>query len=151
MTNQIARTFAAVSFLFGLAVTAAHAQSAPVKATIPFSFTVGGQTLPAGEYQVRQQANSPHLIAVTSADRKISAITIRQAAYAKSTSGRSVLIFRRYGNQHFLARVFAEGLTVGSELPMSKAERRLIKRLPDRHLAREQAAPEYVTVIAAME
>ena len=55
------------------------------------------------------------------------------------------LIFHRYGNQYFLAKVISD--TGGRELPKTKAEREAAKATRDQ-LAMKDAAPEIITVNA---
>lgn len=131
-------------------VTAVNAQTVPLRANIPFQFHVGEKVMPAGQYQVASLNNSPGVIKVSSAEKKTAALALKNTIRAKSGATESRLIFRRYGNEYFLAQVFTGGAEVGSELATSKAERRIINRQPNRHLA-ERAAPAFVTILAKTE
>jgi hypothetical protein len=150
MNQQIAKTFALLALVCAATVTAAGAQTVPLRANIPFQFHVGEKVMPAGQYQVAGLNNSTSVIKVTSAEKKTAALALKNTIRAKSDAAESRLVFRRYGNEYFLAQVFTEGTEVGSELPKSKAERAIINRLPNRYLA-ERAAPAFVTILAKAE
>lgn len=151
MTKLISKTFALIGFCCALAVTSVSAQTGALKADIPFAFHVSNKALPAGEYKVHTLSSQPGVIAVSSTDGKNAAVALRRDAVEKGTPEKSIFVFRRYGNTYFLAHIITQGQKTGSELPMSKTERRLMQELPNRHLAEGKATPEYVTVTASVE
>ncbi|PWU11620.1 MAG: hypothetical protein C5B51_02245 [Terriglobia bacterium] len=118
--------FLRVSFLTALVATAALAQSSlELKATIPFGFAVGNQTLPAGEYTVTgASAASPALI-IKSADQHAGGIAITNGVQANSEERTAKLVFHRYGDRYFLAQVWPGTGSVGRQLPQSVHEREL--------------------------
>jgi hypothetical protein len=65
----------------------------------------------------------------------------------KGVDGKARLVFHRYGNQYFLAKVISE--TMGNELMPSKAEREAANAGRD-HLSMNNAAPEIITVLATV-
>lgn len=98
--------------------------SGAVKATIPFDFTAGNISLPAGAYQI---ANSEHPGTLllrgegSSSGMFIGANAAQSSAVAQSTK----LVFHRYGDRYFLCEVWVEGDNRGSELPITKLEKEL--------------------------
>jgi hypothetical protein len=150
MRKQIMSTLAVLGFFFTLAATSAQAQTGPLEADIPFAFNVGGKTLPAGEYRVQQMGLTQNVIAVVSRSGKDAVLSLKNNVTG-AEADKSALIFRRYGNHYFLARIVTAGATTGSALPMSKAERRIREGRGDGYLARRNAAPEHVTVFAGVE
>jgi hypothetical protein len=75
---------------------------------------------------------------------------LTQTASSNWAAQKATLVFRRYGDQYFLAKVtYADG-SDGREIPMSKTERRLIKG-SDRNLAKNKVEPEIVTIIATLQ
>jgi hypothetical protein len=99
----------------------ALAQDHKVTATVPFNFTVNGRTLPAGNYTIGNDANSPRVLTIS--DRKdgvaIMAITIPDAGYAADNK----LVFHRYGNQYFLSQVRTSTSNMSCHLATSKQEK----------------------------
>jgi hypothetical protein len=99
----------------------ALAQDHKVTATVPFNFTVEGRTLPAGNYTIGSDANSPQLLTI--ADRKdgvtVMAITIPDASYGADNK----LVFHRYGNQYFLSEVRSTNSSMRCHLATSKQEK----------------------------
>jgi hypothetical protein len=99
----------------------ALAQDHKVTANVPFNFTVEGRTLPAGNYSIGNDVNSPRLLTIT--DRKdgvaIMAITIPDSGNAADNK----LVFHRYGNQYFLSEVRSTNSSMRCHLATSKQEK----------------------------
>jgi len=99
-----------------------------IVADVPFDFTVGTHTLPAGRYVIKPAGDirgSTMLISSDSGkDRQL--FTIEDAQMNKPPKD-SELIFHRVGDQYFLYEVFEQGTGIGAMLPKPRAERRLEK------------------------
>ena len=99
----------------------ALAQDHKVTATVPFNFTVNGRTLPAGNYTIGNDANSPRILTI--ADRKdgvaVMAIAIPDSGYAADNK----LVFHRYGSQYFLSEIRTANESMTCHLPTSKQEK----------------------------
>jgi hypothetical protein len=120
-------------------------------ATIPFEFGAGNAWLPAGEYTIKFPLQN--LIAVKHTNRKSGAsahiIDIRSESAKVQTETK--LIFRRYGDQYFLAHCWMEGFNVGSEVVKSRRERSLERELEQELTsgkAMKTPAAELVSVVA---
>src|ERR1700682_1797174 len=74
---------------------------------IPFAFTAGNATLPAGEYRVQKMDRNSAVLLIHCWDARASALVITHAAQAKETQTESKLVFNRYGNRYFLLEVWA--------------------------------------------
>ena len=100
--------FLAMSLYVTLAATATYAQSSVrVMAHIPFDFQVGGKSLPAGDYSVRQITHGPEGLLVRSKDGSKGVIVLSNGTQAKANqSDGARLDFHRYGDQYFLATVW---------------------------------------------
>lgn len=121
---------------------AARAQEALV-ANIPFAFTAGQTTLPAGEYRVQKASfDSPELL-IRSAEGNGAIMVMTSAASASAPQAKSKLIFHRYGDRYFLAQVWRAGYSQGRELPKSAKEK-------EQTLAAHNEAPEQVTIVARL-
>jgi len=122
-----------IGFLSGatLAVVLAAplgAQTFRVAGSVPFEFTVGVQSMPAGEYTVARVGGTD-AIKVTNSNGNTTALS-----WASNTSfrpaertGQALLIFHRYGDRYFLSRIVDGDRDAGVELPPSSTEKELSK------------------------
>jgi hypothetical protein len=115
--------------LFALTVcpSKAHAQIiGNIEVNVPFQFHAGNAKLPAGKYIIHMLDNSDlTVMEISSADGSISALFEVQDAEANSTPGKTELIFNKYGNRYFLAKLFDEGNPNGSEVSKSRYEKKI--------------------------
>jgi hypothetical protein len=102
MNKSSMRLLALFTFAALLAPIAVMAQSPPLF-NIPFGFTAGTQSFAAGEYQVGQL--SSHVIRVQSTDGHANMLLLANADEPGKVPGIAKLVFHRYGNQYFLARM----------------------------------------------
>jgi hypothetical protein len=103
------------------------AQSIYLNAGIPFEFTVGSKTLPAGQYSVTS-LSTPAVIRIrgTETNEAVLAMTGPAGGGVSSRDEAPRLVFHRYGNHYVLAQIWS-GFAAGYELPMSRTERELAK------------------------
>ena len=124
-----ATMIAAAAALFALLSAGARAQSpnSVMKFNVPFDFTVGGQTMPAGEYVVRLLGRDSNLPAVLikSGDGRAAQILKMTPVDAKRMRESATLVFNRYGSRHFLAQVWTPAERAGLKVRRSTVERRL--------------------------
>lgn len=139
MKKQFLRFVVMSSFVIALA-TAGQAQiTGRIIADIPFDFTVGRATLPAGSYAVAR-ANTQGALRISSLQGRAGVFTITHGGRSSDKPSQAKLVFRRYGNEYFLAEVWDEGSTAAIELPRSRAEREIAeatKRLAQHAVERE--------------
>src|SRR2546423_92233 len=96
---------ATLSFLVVLGLPIAQAQSDHrLIAHVPFDFYVRDRAMPAGDYTIKELTDGGAVLLIQSADGRDAQTAITNAEAAK---GRQVdkarLVFRRYGDQYFLA------------------------------------------------
>jgi len=105
----------------------AHAQIiGDLEAKIPFQFHVGNTELPAGEYRIRVVDDSDlTVMQISSLDGSASAVFQVEEAEKNSEPTKSELIFRKYGNRYFLAKLFDEGEPDGSQVVESSYEKKI--------------------------
>ncbi len=105
------------------------AQSTPLMyADVPFEFTAGKGTLPAGKYVVYPQLTSfGGQAAVRSEDRTAQVIVMTVPKQAARIPEEGKLIFNRYGEKYFLSELWLPGREVGQTLPKSRTEREIAK------------------------
>ena len=111
-----------------LLAAGAYAQlpGAPLRANIPFDFTVRGKTLPAGEYEFRRITDEPGGLEVLNIHRSHEHTMFETEPVDKGNIARhGEIVFHRYGDTYFLYEVWTAGLETGRELPASKQERYL--------------------------
>ena len=102
-----------------------YAQSSvTLKSDIPFDFVVADRSFPAGSYTVRTL--SPGIALVQSADYKTGGIVSTLGKQNGDAATKTKLVFRRYGNTHFLAEIWTKGNDNGREIQKCKAEREMI-------------------------
>jgi hypothetical protein len=116
----------AMIVLVGSMAVAAQAQTSGrthLIANIPFEFSVGGKTLPAGEYTVRQvnPASDHAVLQLRSKDGSAGAMVQMGSVIGKAQDG-AKLIFNRYGDQYFFAQAWVDGDTTGLQAPRSAVE-----------------------------
>ena len=124
MKRYAASLFVVIGFIIA-ATCAAHAQTERrVVVNVPFDFVVGKQTMPAGEYTVRQLLqHSAGPLLVQSADRRTTSIVQTYTVEARAAAPTGRLEFQRRGASYYLFRVWTAGAKAGRELPARKAAR----------------------------
>ena len=129
----------------GVLATNAQAQTSSVQkviASIPFEFSVGKTTLPAGRYAITvlNPASDRKILQVRSMNGRASAIVLT-TGITGNVSDDAKLVFERYGDRY----VFAHAQMAGDETALaavrSKADR------GDKHVAK--AAKKNLVVIVA--
>lgn len=142
--KKLLTIIATLSLLTLTGVGTARAQVVDaVQANIPFAFTVGTLTLPAGQYTVKPFGSMPqNLMAISDQEGKIQQVFMIEDTRANKAPHRAELIFHRVGGQYFLYKVFDPENQIGAELPEPRAERRLEKE------AAVTGGSSYVTVVA---
>lgn len=134
-------------------VSDAQSRSAQLRASIPFEFVVGDQTLAAGDYVVGQATStSDNGIIVRGADNHQNAMRLTNSVNAKAPKSRGMLIFHRLGNSYYLAQIWTSGSAEGRETLKSKAERAAEQELaknPSRGELAKKA--ETVTIYATIQ
>jgi len=119
---------AVFSLLLTISAASVHAQSNRSTINIPFSFTVGHKTLPAGEYSVepgRSDSNSSWLI--QSVEGNGSVFFSTSSIWTIETQKTSRLVFNNYDGQYFLSQIWSVGDNSGRELYRPRLERQLAK------------------------
>jgi hypothetical protein len=113
-----------VTISLASAVASAQTQAAnKVIATIPFEFSVGYMTMPAGDYSVQVIATYGDALMIKSADSRVSALRLSEATSRDKEKSHARLIFNRYGDKYFLSEVWNG---------VDKIGRRVIKSIDER-------------------
>ena len=136
MKNTIVRTLVNLGMSALLSPVALLAQS-QLNATIPFDFTIGAKSFPAGDYSVRQVSECVLLIQSLKGGSGV--MTMVQPADKTAKDGTPVLTFNRYGDSYFLSKVAGDDR--GWQLHQSAREKELVAKVP---------TPKPVIVAAAL-
>jgi hypothetical protein len=126
MKKQVLR-LAAGLLLSVVFASASYAQGRPISVDIPFAFSVGGQMLPAGQYDVRtltSHGNDVQLIQRKSGEP--SAIVITMPVDAKSGESKPRLVFNEYGDMYFLSQAWTSQHQ-GRQLHTSQREKEMAR------------------------
>ena len=128
-TRFIVFTFAfAVAMLLALSV---YAQApCALKADIPFDFSAGPAVLPAGQYVIRPAGLSGTdvtMILGKDTNNRALVLTLNFEDQRNKDSNNGKLVFHRYGDHYFLARIIGPGVETGKELRQSKAEKEIAR------------------------
>ena len=124
---QLLSFFIVLAFALSIHPAKAHAQIiGELEVNVPFQFYAGNVKLPAGKYVLHMMDNSDlKIMEISNADGSTSALFEVEDAESNSEPRKSELIFDKYGNRHFLARIFDEGNPDGSKVPESQYEKRV--------------------------
>ena len=122
MTKRLPTIFRAAGLIAVLAAVAVPAQAGDIKATVPFSFSVHGRTLPPGTYSV-STGMVQGTVFVRGFDHGAASIATRLQS---ASNGDPMLVFYKYGDQYVLRQVWL-GSGEGRELPKSRLERELME------------------------
>src|ERR1700730_4228391 len=124
MRKGIYSVLAGVALILLLGVSSATAQSTNrvvMQADVPFEFTIGRMTLPAGEYTVRNVSDSSDILLLRSADGH--GVLVQMGPIIGKADDRAKLIFNRYGDHYFFAQAWMPATQTGLEASKSRAER----------------------------
>ena len=119
-------------FTLCAAVASANAQlSNPIRAKIPFDFSMGNKKLPAGEYTFSRLSgfSDNKAMSVSSADASTHVFQSTILAQVRTPKNESTLVFHRYGDQYFLEQIFLGGEREGTQIAESRSERTIRRQL----------------------
>ena len=100
-----------------------------MQANVPFSFTVGNTTLPAGRYEIRRlDVTATNVLELRSIKGRTTVVfEVEDAQTPDDQPARKTeLVFNTFGDQNFLSQVWVAGSEEGSELAKSRMEKRLV-------------------------
>jgi hypothetical protein len=121
MNTSTMRVLAVFGLIATLVPVGAMAQE-PTRFAIPFNFTVGHNSLVAGDYIVREM--SPRVLQIQSNDGRANVLVMAASVEPGKIQGKVVMTFQKYGDQYFLSTVKSPDR--GLEVPRSVREKELI-------------------------
>ena len=101
-------------------------------------FSVGNQTMPAGEYTVRctNPASDLKLLRLRSSDGRASAM-VRTNSVIGKTLADAKLVFNRYGDHYFFAQAWMPADNIGMQAPKSRSEKQIARDLIANRMSKE--------------
>jgi len=91
-----------------------------LKLKVPFNFTVGTQTFPAGEYSLKPLL--PHTMSLRNQAGQVLTNINTNSVESIEVQKSMKLVFDGYDGHYFLAQIWKEGDNIGRELTKSPAE-----------------------------
>jgi hypothetical protein len=136
MKRKVIKRLAMLSLvsLFTLCAAAASANAqliSPMRAKIPFDFSVGDKQLPASEYILSRPSGfgDSKTLLVSSVDSGTRIFQSTLAAQVLTPKNESSLVFHKYGDQYFLETIWSGGEQQGAQVPESRSERTIRQQL----------------------
>ena len=119
MTKRSFIIIAALAFVFGIGTATASAQSQVLRAEIPFEFTVGKKSLPAGDYLVKlPETAGAQIVSLKKADGKGFGMALTNQVSSKGAEVANGLVFVKSGDRYFLYQVHS-GREIGQQVVKS--------------------------------
>lgn len=123
MRNKIYRVIAIFGMFLGFAMVNAQGQTpSKVEVDIPFEFSAGKTTLPAGVYSIKRM--SGELLRLRSEDGKSAVILNAPVTHTSiDANAKERLVFSKQGEQYFLSQIWLNADSGREVWIGSKAER----------------------------
>lgn len=144
MKKQAYMIVTMVIFMAALGLASAHAQTscpAILRVDIPFAFSVGNQTLPAGSYRVScvNAASDQRILQLRDISGRTS-VLVRTSSVIGKTQDNAKLVFNRYGDQYFFAQAWLPVDNYGMQAQKSHSEKVTARELAGIKRAAEMVA-----------
>ena len=110
--------------VFAIDTQAQNGGAQIMRAQVPFAFTVGDKTLPAGSYTLRilNPTSDRKVLQIRSENGRASAI-VQTLGVNGPLARHAKLVFRRYGDRHFFAQAQMTGESTSLTTLRTRAER----------------------------
>lgn len=129
MIRNLGKLFMMLCFLAVGGGVVANAQSGPqIEGNVPFAFSVGNTTLPAGKYEIRRLDDSePSVLELSSSNGRTKVVFETEDTQTREDQimGNTKLVFNKAGDKYFLSQIWVAGSASVNELPKSKMEKKL--------------------------
>ena len=109
-------------------LTPAFAQTGAIRVSVPFAFTAGKRTMPAGDYRVTVNGSFLQLMNVDA--KAVSNMMTNYTGGGPNENQAPRLVFHCYGSHRFLTEAWVGETALGHEFAQSSAERELARSTP---------------------
>lgn len=147
MKKQALTVVAMFSLVIAIAVTGLANLNGRITVNIPFNFNVGSKQLPAGTYYTSTTNLARGSVALVNRATGETMTFLVRPSHTGANQKQASMIFRRYGNQSFLANIWDGQSANAAELIKSKAEREAARNA-GKYLAGGTAQPEVIAIAA---
>jgi hypothetical protein len=150
LKKQAIKAFVLLSLLLPLSAIYVYGQGKTLirEAKIPFDFSVGDKTFPAGVYTVTRVNAEKIMLRLSSEDGQEAIHIITNPVEAKESSKTAKLIFRRYGETYFLSQIWESDEIQGRQLLKSRTERSVERDLAKRGEGPSGEGPSIVDIVS---
>jgi hypothetical protein len=119
--------------------TAASTFGFRIKADIPFDFQVGKKKMPKGDYIIESVGSGGTVLIRREKGGK--AVNVMTVIDKHTDKHKSKLVFRRYGDQYFLARIWDGSSETVLKIEKTSAEKKVAKLFKDQSGKDEDEIP----------
>jgi len=110
-----------------LLASGAKAQGLRVKANVPFDFRASNTVYAAGSYNIKGDIRNDGVLQLASGNKMGQGFIMPHNCWSGKPADKTVLVFRRIGDEYFLYQIWTEGSAVGRQLSASKRETQLAR------------------------
>jgi hypothetical protein len=110
----------ALALIVSVPMTQAQARA---RATVPFGFSLDQKSMPAGAYEISSLSDT--VLVVRNLDTSEARLVAESIHVQASGNAHAKLVFRKYGDQYFLAEIWDGRSDTGIAFPESKGEKEL--------------------------
>lgn len=126
MRRQLSSLFIAIGFVIAMVVTTSAVPFAMrIKADVPFDFYVGKKLFPKGDYIIESVNDAGTMVIRSAKKGKARNFTVIKSKMTDKP--KSKLVFHRYGDQYFLARIWDGSSDTVLKLDKSSLEKKAAK------------------------
>ncbi|MBK9705900.1 MAG: hypothetical protein IPO77_02505 [Acidobacteria bacterium] len=126
MIRRLSSLFIALGFVIAMVVTTSAVPFAMrIKADVPFDFYVGKKLFPKGDYIIESVNDAGTMVIRSAKKGKARNFTVIKSKMTDKP--KSKLVFHRYGDQYFLARIWDGSSDTVLKLDKSSLEKKAAK------------------------
>ena len=127
MKRFIANTLTGLMLaVLGMAITATAETITVIKVNIPFEFTFGDHTFPAGDYSLTQPLQ--HVLTLRNARGRVLGSALTDSVDSRTPGISTKLRFTSVAGQHILSEVWQDQEASGEQLSYAKPRTQLVER-----------------------
>ncbi len=115
-------------FSMFVVLTPAFAQTGTIRVSVPFAFTAGKRTMPAGDYRVA--VNGSFLQLINADGKAVNNMLTNYTGGGPNENQAPRLVFHCYGSHRFLTEAWIGETPMGHALGRSSVERELARSTP---------------------
>jgi hypothetical protein len=132
MKNIATASFVMAAALLSANLAIAQTTQRGVRVTIPFSFTINDNMLPAGNYLfISTQSDPPQITVQDDKQYKVTDLGVKDP---NGLDKASTLVFHRYDNEYFLSEISFDSPSTAVSFPPAEKEKRAKNRAQEKDI-----------------